>query len=341
MVLKNKYLQILCLFLIGYSILGGLLLPLSPNIEQVVYSTQDSVLEFKLYVPKIKSQNNELFLVKNQLKNATTIAIKPIETKRIGDTIIARFISPNYFKNIKKGDNFDLICSNASDGNMYYFSAYFVDTVIGNRDIASVALPVYDKDTFKWSFPNRNILKESIRNLFFHVPMWFTMIALLVYSLIHSLKYLSKEKKEDDIKAAYAAYMALFFGIIGILTGMIWAKHTWGAYWTNDPKLNGAAIGMLVYFAYYILRSSIPDTIKRARLSAVYNIFAFTIYIIFIMIMPRIYNSLHPGNGGNPGFNIYEQDDTMRLFFYPAVLGWILLGLWLKDIYVSIHNSKK
>jgi heme exporter protein C len=43
-------------------------------------------------------------------------------------------------------------------------------------------------------------------------------------------------------------------------------------------------------------------------------------------------DSLHPGNGGNPAFSSYDLDKNMRLVFYPAVIGWIMIGLWIANI---------
>jgi heme exporter protein C len=94
---------------------------------------------------------------------------------------------------------------------------------------------------------------------------------------------------------------------------------------------------VLIYVAYIVLRGAIPDTIKKARISAVYNVFAIVIYILFIFIIPRITDSLHPGNGGNPAFSKYDLDSHLRLFFYPAVMGWVLLFLWLTTILVRIR----
>jgi heme exporter protein C len=182
--------------------------------------------------------------------------------------------------------------------------------------------------------PDLAILEQSIRNLYYHVPMWFGMIFLLLASMVFAIKNLSSGKMEYDIKSAQYANAAILFGAIGIVTGMIWAKNTWGAYWTNDPKLNGAAIGMLMYLAYTVLRSSIDDEEKRARISAVYNIFCFPIFIVLIFVLPRITDSLHPGNGGNPGFNSYDLDSRLRMVFYPAVIGWTLIGFWLADLQI-------
>ncbi|MBD99688.1 MAG: ABC transporter permease [Verrucomicrobia bacterium] len=180
--------------------------------------------------------------------------------------------------------------------------------------------------------PRQHILYESIRNLYFHVPMWFSMIFLFFMSTVNSVKELSKNDLEADTKAIELVNTGIVFGILGTITGSIWAKYTWGAWWTNDVKLNGSAITMLIYMAYLVLRASLEDEQKRARISAVYNIFAFVLLIVFIGILPRMTDSLHPGNGGNPGFNNYDLDNNMKLVFYPAVLAWILLGWWMYSL---------
>ena len=122
---------------------------------------------------------------------------------------------------------------------------------------------------------------------------------------------------------------------------MIWAKFTWGTFWTNDPKLNGSAIGMLIYLGYFVLRSSVKDESKRGKISSVYNVFAFAMLIPLIFILPRMADSLHPGNGGNPGFNVYDMNSQLRIVFYPAVVGFILLGIWITDLRLKIDELKK
>lgn len=194
---------------------------------------------------------------------------------------------------------------------------------------------------FLFKVPAQPILHETIRNLYFHVPMWFGMMTILFISLWHSIKYLSNSKIESDIIASQAANTGMLMGILGIITGSIWAKYTWGAWWVADTKLNGAAITLLIYLAYFILRGSLDEEQKRARISAVYNIFAYVMLIVFLMILPRLNDSLHPGNGGNPGFNKYDLDATMRTVFYPAVIGWILLGVWLMTIKIRIEKLKR
>ncbi len=211
--------------------------------------------------------------------------------------------------------------------------------------IAGIALVAYSiVGGFLMPVPAMPILNETIRNTYFHIPMWFAMMALLTYSLYNSIQFLSGFKLEQDVKADQSVQVALFLGVLGLVTGMLWAQYTWGSFWTNDVKLNGTAISMLTYLAYIVLRGSIEDETRKAKVAAVYNIFAWVMMIVFIMVLPRMTDSLHPGNGGNPAFGSYDMDNTMRMVFYPAVIGWIIIGSWITNIKIrlkNLENSKK
>lgn len=186
--------------------------------------------------------------------------------------------------------------------------------------------------------PHLPVLHESIRNLYFHVPMWFTMIILYLISVIYSIKYLGSGNEEHDLLAVESVNAGVIFGFLGLFTGMVWANYTWGEPWPNDPKLNSAAISTLMYLAYLVLRNSLDEEQKRARISAIYNIFAFPVMIVLLFILPRLTDSLHPGNGGNPGFGGYDLDNHMRLVFYPACTGWILIGVWVATLRFRIRK---
>ena len=194
---------------------------------------------------------------------------------------------------------------------------------------------------FLFDVPKLPILNETIRVLYFHVPMWFTMIFLLFISSLNAYKFMANGDKNFDIKSYNYANVGVYFGILGLITGMFWAKYTWGTFWTNDPKLNGSAGGLLIYFSYFVLRSSIKDESKKGKISSVYNVFAFAMLIPLIFILPRLTDSLHPGNGGNPGFNVYDLDSKLRIVFYPAVVGFILLGIWITDIKLKLSKLNK
>jgi heme exporter protein C len=185
---------------------------------------------------------------------------------------------------------------------------------------------------FLMPVPALDILNETIRNLYFHVPMWFTMLVLFGAAAVYSIKYLRSGDLKHDVFAVQLTNTGIFFSILGMATGMEWAQYTWGTAWSNDPKQLCTAIAMLIYFAYSILRSGLKDDEKRAKISAVYNVFAFAMLIPLIFVLPRMVDSLHPGNGGNPAFKQYDLDRNMRMVFWPAVAGWIMLGSWIASL---------
>ena len=189
--------------------------------------------------------------------------------------------------------------------------------------------------------PRLNILNETVRALYFHVPMWFGMVLLFLLSVYYSILYLRNPAQRLDYLAVEYANAGLVFGILGMLTGMLWANYAWGSPWHGDPKQNGAAIALLVYLAYFVLRGSVENEEQRGRLSAVYNIFAFAAMVPLIFIIPRMTSSMHPGSGGNPGFNMYDLDNRMRLIFYPAVIAWFLIGVWIVSIRVKVRTLEE
>lgn len=190
--------------------------------------------------------------------------------------------------------------------------------------------------------PQLPVIRETVRNIYFHVGMWFSMMFILFMALFFSLRYLRYFRPDDDLKAVTAVKTGLVFGTLGLITGMIWAQNTWGSYWVNDPKLNGAAVGMLTYLAYMVLRGSVDELDKKARLSAVYNIFAFVLFFVFIMILPRLsQGSIHPGIEGNPALSTGDLDPRMRKVFFPAIAGWIIMAWWLFKVYYRILRLRK
>ena len=333
-----------------YAIIVGFSLPLSPAINSI--DPQSATIDnpqgssFQINVKGYNthfdnSSNLKAWIICNDEKDTFILCGSNINVKSSTEATITYHLPAHLpFNHDTVLANF--VMNDTKDGSFGLDNSFFI---YGNKKFSTGILDLSCKaesesnKTSYISFPFREVLHETIRNLFFHVPMWFGMMLLLGISLFYSIKYLRNMREDDDLVAVEFVNAGLLMGICGIITGMVWAQYTWGKWWVkDDPKLNGAAVVLLEYFAYIILRGSINDERQKARVSAVYNIFAAASVIPLLFILPKMNDSLHPGNGGNPGFKAYDLDKTMRLVFYPAVIGWALLGFWLASLRIRIKR---
>ncbi|MEL6357963.1 MAG: cytochrome c biogenesis protein CcsA, partial [Bacteroidota bacterium] len=185
----------------------------------------------------------------------------------------------------------------------------------------------------------------------FHVSLWLAMMFIFIAAVVYAVKYLRAQNnsvqgrvveidqlgvsslERADYWSQSLTAVGMLFGILGLVTGSLWARYTWGSWWNWDIKQFTSLIALLIYAGYFVLRSAFPDPDSRARISAVYNVFAFAALIPLIYVLPRMSgSSLHPGNGGNPALGGEDLDNTMRMVFYPAVIGWTLFGGWLASL---------
>jgi heme exporter protein C len=341
--LKKMWWKYTAILILLYVLTGGLLVPLGPGITSIepVTFPSDTSVDFTLtgFNTHFKDAND----VQLWFKNGTDFYCADKTMAKDNESINIGFSFPKNGIAKLTAKNFDLVINDKLDGTVSIRDAVTIlpkqvtDSMMGSMQMKKVCSPEVAVAKFtSFAFPYREILYQSIRNTFYHVPMWFAMMLILIFSIVFSIRYLNTGKMEDDILASQAVNVALMFGLLGLGTGMIWAKYTWGEAWPNDTKLNGAAVGVIIYLAYIVLRGSLSDEIKRAKISAVYNVFAIVIFTLFIFIIPRLTDSLHPGNGGNPAFSKYDLDSHLRLFFYPAVIGWSMLGFWIMSIGVRI-----
>jgi heme exporter protein C len=324
--MKGLWWKVLATVLLLYVVIVGLRTPLRPAIAQTSVSRiapGPVELEVWGYGTHFRSDQLRAWLL-NDSQRVCAASV----TAFTDDHLRASFDVPQGLR----GSMTDLVVFNGRDGAIARFGAFFTDGLGKGITESPCVGGKYLGEGF--AFPNRDILNESIRNLFFHVPMWFTMVVLMSIGVWKSILVLRTNNLEDDRAASVAVQVGLVFGVLGLITGSLWARVTWEAWWTPDVKLNGAAAGVLIYLAYLVLRGSVPEPSKRARLAAIYSVFAFTFMLLFFFVLPRLntVESLHPGNGGNPAFGTYDLDNRLRTVFYPACVGWILFGVWMYDL---------
>lgn len=195
-------------------------------------------------------------------------------------------------------------------------------------------------------FPVIPGLEEKARNIFFHVPTaWVTVLAFLI-SMFYGIRFLRKKQMDDDLISVSAAGLGLLFCILATVTGAVWAKFNWGSYWNWDPRQTSIFILLLIYGAYFALRSAIDSEEKRASLSAVYAIVAGLTVPFFIFVMPRMMVGLHPGARDDPGgtgpvFESGMMAPNMRVLFYISLLGFTLLFLWLLNLRIRAARLER
>lgn len=141
--------------------------------------------------------------------------------------------------------------------------------------------------------PTEAVMGNVQRVFYFHVATaWVGMLGFLV-AAIAGISYLRSSQRKWDVVGLAAIEISLVFFFIAIISGSIWARPTWGTWWTWEPRLTTAAIVEMVYAAYLLLRQGIEDPDRRARFGAVYSILGFiSVPLTFISI--RLYRTIHP-----------------------------------------------
>jgi heme exporter protein C len=330
-----------------YVFTAGLLVPLNPGITQVTPFSHragtTATLEIQGYNTRFEEGDSlEAWLVLDSAHALMHEQLKVLDPTRIEAT----FELPAHFPLETKVTDLNLVINSSKDGAFVRPSAITITQDSFNMSMAGQAWTTQRirglNPLNEFRFPYRNILAETIRNTYFHVPLWFSMILIFLLSFVHSVRYLRRPDTLLDDKIQSLVSVGLLLGILGTLTGAVWAKFTWGAFWSWDVKQNMTAVCLLIYFAYFLLRQSITDQDRRGRVSAAYNLFAFLAMIPLLFVIPRLTESLHPGNGGNPALGGEDLDNTMRKVFYPAIIGWTLLGLWLAELqqrYLTVQQK--
>ncbi|MEO0626185.1 MAG: cytochrome c biogenesis protein CcsA, partial [Bacteroidota bacterium] len=357
-----KYIGVL---LLVYVFVAGMLIPLKPNVPIVNYQSANlgKSLELELvgYNTQFTQQADDTrswLCFPDSLK--PHIAASEIEI--IDDRIAKlRFELPASMPTDASFVNLSLIVDGAFDG--VYIRPDAVRLENKEEQSSSNANWDYGKitglnETSRMTFPARRIIEETIRNTYFHVALWLAMVILFAAAVVYAIRYLRFQKRAEngemlpeingldvrqraDLWSMALTEAGLLLGVLGLITGFLWAKYTWGSYWSGDIKQYTTMIALLIYSAYFILRVSFSEPEQRGRISAAYNIFAFVLLIPLIYILPRLSgNSLHPGNAGNPAFGSQDLDGTMRMVFYPAVLGWTLLACWMASLRFRISHME-
>jgi heme exporter protein C len=222
-------------------------------------------------------------------------------------------------------------------------SVIIVITFVGDQDLPVVGQimevvqrPVWDQAANGW----RPEPWPLFRIMIFHVPMSWVAVLAFIIATIYSIKTLRSNDPVHDLKAAAAAELGLIFATLATVTGSIWAKFEWNSYWNWDPRETSILILLLIYGAYFALRSAIWSAESRARLSAVYAILAFLTVPFLVFVVPRIVDSLHPA----PIFDRrgkMQMDKELFTVFMSSLAAFSALFFWMMNLKVSLARHRE
>ena len=165
-------------------------------------------------------------------------------------------------------------------------------------------------------------LGELAKIIFFHVPTaWVAVIAFFA-SAYFAAKFLRTNNFSADELSARAAKLGFIFVLLSTVSGAIFSKLTWGAYWNWDPRQTTIFVLILIYGAYLTLRAAVTDEKIRAKVSAVYSLLSVLTVPFLVFVIPRMYFSLHPSPISSSGV---EMDSEVLIVLVAAVLDATLI----------------
>lgn len=174
--------------------------------------------------------------------------------------------------------------------------------------------------------PDAQGLGPLVKIAFFHIPSaWVSVLAFLL-SAYWALLYLRGKRPRHDLMSARAAKLGLLFCLAATVSGAVFAKLTWGAYWNWDPRETTIFVLLLMYGAYFTLRGSIAENALRAKLSAVYSLLSCAVMPFLVFVLPRVYFSLHPDPIVNRAGSVHM--DGVMLYTLLAALAFFTAIFW-------------
>ena len=167
---------------------------------------------------------------------------------------------------------------------------------------------------------------------YFHVPAWFAMFTGAFVCAIGSARYLFTGSRNADHYAITGAEIAVVFGLVGLITGPLWARKAWGVWWEWDVKLTLALVVWLTFLAYLLLRRyGGPGSDKLAAGVGMFG----AANIPFVYYSVNWWRTIHPKTTVIPTLG-----PGMRGTFWFCVLTFMLLTALLIVARVRLERQR-
>ncbi len=165
-----------------------------------------------------------------------------------------------------------------------------------------------------------------VRIIYFHVPTALVSVVAFFTSAIYAAGYLKSRDLSKDELSAKAAKIGMASVLLSTISGAIFSKLTWGAYWNWDPRQTTIFVLILIYGAYLTLRLAVNEVKTRAKVSAVYSLISVITVPFLVFILPRMYFSLHPSIINSSGI---DMNPTMLMVLIAAIIDSMLIFVYL------------
>jgi len=189
------------------------------------------------------------------------------------------------------------------------------------------ALAVLVALVMAFTSPREVNLGQSSRLFYLHVPSIVVAYLAFTVTLVAGAAYLLTKRISWDHLALAAAEVGAVFTGLTILVGMIWAKPTWGVFWTWSARLTLTAIMFFVYLGYLALRRAIADPEVRARRAAILGMLSI-VQIPVVHFSVIWWRDIHQlGTIASP--TGIQMDTPLLVAFFAALVAFILLATLL------------
>ena len=187
----------------------------------------------------------------------------------------------------------------------------------------------------------QQVIGDASRIFYFHIPQAWVAVLAYVVSMAASIRYLRKRQPVDDDRARVSAALGLLFSVLATVTGSVFAKVTWQSFWNWDPRQTSILILLLIYGAYFALRSAVSGYHRRARLAAVYAVFAFLAVPFLVFVIPRVLPSLHPSDSIIDSSGRFTMSGMTAMVFGCSLAAFTGLFVWMYKLRLRICGLER
>ncbi len=148
--------------------------------------------------------------------------------------------------------------------------------------------------------PIEKFMGVTQKIFYIHLPLaWWGLFSFFIVFVASILFLIKKDYRYDKLSHS-AAEFGLVLATLALVTGSIWGKHSWGVWWTWDPRLTTTLILCFLYFAYLLFRAQDMNIERKAKISAAIGILAF-VDVPLVFLSARMWRSIHPAVFANKG----------------------------------------